>query len=280
MQILALANQKGGCGKTTVAINLASALAKRDERVLLVDLDPQAHATLGLGQADFAGTSIADVFVHGKSIAAVSRPLGDGFHLVPGSLALAEFEEVAGRTIGPERILEQALEEVAPLYDWVLIDCPTRADGILAANAIRAATLVVLVVETGAFALQGAIRARRLFLELARELGRTIEMRVLATLFDPDRAMAREILIGIHGRFGEEMFDTVILTAEELFEATAFGVTVEAFAPNSAPARRFRALAAELSAFAAQRDGGPRQAAGSAAFRGLAVPLPPLSEGL
>ncbi len=253
MHILALANQKGGCGKTTVAINLASALADENERVLLVDLDPQAHATLGLGQADFAGSSIADVFLHGRQLSSVARPLGFGFHLVPGSLDLAEFEELAGRTIRPERLLAEALEDVAPLFDWVLLDCPTRADGVLAANAVRAATLVVLVVETGAFSLQGALRARKLFDDLARAVDRDLEQRVLATLFDPTRPLAREILIGMHARFEAAMFDTVIHVADELRESTAYGVPVSELAPKSAATARFRALARELVRFAEGR---------------------------
>ena len=160
-------------------------------------------------------------------------------------------------TIRPERLLEEALVEVAPLYDHVILDCPTRADGILSANAVRAATLVVLVVETGAFALQGAVRAHRLFQELAEELGREIPQRVLATLFEPSRELAREILIGLHGRFGEEMFDTVIHVADELRESIAFGLPVDEYAPDSAATRQFRALAEELVQIAREQEGAP-----------------------
>jgi len=254
MQTLALANQKGGCGKTTVAINLASALAARGERVLLIDLDPQAHASLGLGQADFADASIADVLCREVSITRVARKLAYGFQLVPGSLRVGEFEEEAARMMGPERVLERALEEVEGMFDWVILDCPTRADGLLAANAIRAASLVVLVVETGAFALQGAVRAQQLFVELARECEREIDLCVLATLFDPTRNLAREILIGMHARFGDAMFDTVIHVSDVAREATAYGMPVDALSPSSLVSRQFAALAAEFCDLDDQRQ--------------------------
>ena len=274
MQTLALANQKGGCGKTTVAINAANALADRGERVLLIDLDPQAHATLGLGQADFAGVSVADVFDGRASLSKVARVVRPGLSLVPGSLALSEFEERAEQMVRPEGTLEAALEDVAPLYDWVVLDCPTRADGVVAANAVRAASLVILVVETGAFALQGALRARELFSALARANDRELELRVLATLFDSSRPLSRELLIGIHARFGGEMFDTVIHVAEELREAIAYGVPVAEFAPDSAATRQFRALADELALWADAREAPP------APFASAAGELPtPISGG-
>ena len=253
MQILALANQKGGCGKTTVAINLASALAARGERVLLIDLDPQAHASLGLGQADFAAASIADVLCEGVPLTKVARSLGFGFQLIPGSLRVGEFEELAARQLGAERVLEQALEDVEGLFDWVILDCPTRADGLLAVNAIRASTLVVLVVETGTFALQGAVRAQQLFVDLAADCDREIDMCVLATLFDPTRTLAREILIGMQARFGEAMFDTVIQVSDVAREATAYGMPVDALAPTSLVTRQFAALANEFCDLKDQR---------------------------
>ena len=151
-------------------------------------------------------------------------------------------------------MLERALEEVAPLFDWVVLDCPTRADGVLAANAVRAASLVVLVVETGAFALQGAVRARHLFAELAREHEREIDLRVVATLFDPARTLAREVLIGMHARFGDAMFDTVIHVSEELREAVAYGVPVAELVPDAVATRQFDALAGELLVLADEAE--------------------------
>lgn len=246
MQVLALANQKGGCGKTTAAIHLAAALAESGERVLLIDLDPQAHATLGLGQTSFEGRGLVDVLLDGRPLDEIARILPFGFHLAPGSLELGEFEEVAARRLYPERTLERALDGMDALWDWVIIDCPARADGILTANAVRAASTVVLVVETGAFALQGAVRASQLFRDLSGELGRELDLRVLATMFEREKPFAHELLIALQSRFGPQLFDEAIHMADELRMAALMGQPAQTFAPKSMAARQFASLATEV----------------------------------
>ena len=171
MKTLALVNQKGGCGKTTTAVNLAGALAggAGSGRVLLVDLDPQAHATMALSTALLPGEiSVADVLMRGAALESSVRPAPGGIALVPATLELGELEEVAQRVVNPERLLKSALQACSQEYDYVLLDCPPRADGVLTANALRAADVVLLVVETGAFALQGALGALSVFEEFAQ----------------------------------------------------------------------------------------------------------------
>ena len=155
LQVLALVNQKGGCGKTTTAVNLAGALV--DERVLLVDLDPQAHATMAVGIAP-EGPTLAEVLLEEAYIeqAIVEGPLG--LHLLPSRARLVEFEEASERLLHAEQRLQHALDAVRDRYDFVVLDCPPRADGVLCANALFACTGALLVVETGAFALQGRCR--------------------------------------------------------------------------------------------------------------------------
>lgn len=246
MQVLALVNQKGGCGKTTTAIHLAGALAARGERVLLVDLDPQAHATMGLGLAPEHEPTLAEVLIDGAPLAGAVAEAAGGIRLVPATARLAEFEEAAERSVRPERLLREGLEAVRRDFDRVLLDCPPRADGVLTANALRAATDAVLVVETGAFALQGAVKALAVLRAVSRSQGHEWRLRVLATLFDRRTRFAREVLVALHARFGSALFDTVIRTSVRLREAPALGVPVQVLDPACRAAADFTALAEEV----------------------------------
>jgi chromosome partitioning protein len=252
---LALVNQKGGCGKTTAAVNLAGALAARGHRVCLVDLDPQAHATMALSVAVEPGErSIADVLLRGVSVREVLRGAPGEIALVPATLELGELEESAVRTLHPERLLAQALSELDTDFDFVLLDCPPRADGVLTANALRACDVAVLVVEISAFALQGAIQALRVFEELAVDMDARFDVRVLGTLFDRRTEMARELLIGTQARFAQRLFDTVIHQSARLREAAASGVPVQVLDPACRAVRDFAALAEEVCALRARRE--------------------------
>ncbi len=255
MKTLALVNQKGGCGKTTAAVNLAGALAARGHRVCLVDLDPQAHATMALSVAVEPGErSIADVLLRGVSLRDALRSAPGEIALVPATLELGELEESAVRTLHPERLLAQALSELDTDFDFVLLDCPPRADGVLTANALRASDVAVLVVEISAFALQGAIQALGVFEELAADMAARFEVRVLGTLFDRRTEMARELLIGTQARFAHRLFDTVIHQSARLREAAASGVPVQVLDPACRAVRDFAALAEEVCALGARHE--------------------------
>lgn len=256
MQTLAFVNQKGGCGKTTTAVHLAGALAKCGDQVLLVDMDPQAHATIALGCAVAPGSqegpaeedlTIADVLLDGVRPQEVVRFAPGGIALLPSGARLAEFEQAAERVLRSEGYLARALAEL-DLFDHVLIDCPPRADGVLTANALRAADTAVLVVETGTFALQGAFRALDVLEELADGMHTTFGLRVVSTLFDRRVRLARDLLIGTQARFGPVMFDTVIHESIRLREAAAFGLPVQELDPHCRATRDFDALAQEVRA--------------------------------
>ncbi len=248
MRVISLVNQKGGCGKTTAAIHLAAALSLAKQRVLVVDLDPQAHASMGLSAQGESGPSIADVLSDRVTTREALRSAPCDLTLLASCQRLAEFEEESARLVGPEQRLRNALAEVAGDFDFALIDCPARADGVLTANALCASTSAFLVIETGAFALQGAVRARALFEEVAGQQGSRFDRRVLGTMFDKRTRFARELLVALHARFGDEMYDTVVRSSVRLREAAACGRPVFEIAPRSAAADDFHALAAEVLA--------------------------------
>ncbi len=283
MHVLAFVNQKGGCGKTTAAVNLAGTLASAragGARVLLVDLDPQGHATLACGRAPGPGGSLLDVLRGSATIPDAWLEAPGDLKLLPAGPELAEFEDDAVRSLEPERRLRDALEPLRGQLDWVLLDCPPRVDGVLTANALAAADTSVLVVETSAFALQGAVRARELLVDSPWEF----DLRVLATLFDPRTRIAREVLVALHARFGPRLFETAIRSHARLREAAARGLPVEVLSPRSRAAADFRALTGEVSALlrpdagpralvpGATPAGGPRRGPASTGRRGSVIP--------
>ena len=247
MRVLPFVNQKGGCGKTTSAVNLAGALAARASRVLVVDLDPQAHATLGLG-VDPEGASAVDVLCDQAPLARAVRPLSEGLWLLPATAGLAEFEDRAARTVRPEHALRAALTYDTTAWDFVIVDCPPRVDGVLSQNALCAATTAILVVETGAFALQGAVRALEVLADSREAHESQFDVRALATMYDGRTRIAKELLIALHARFGRLLFDTAIRTSVRLQEAAAHGRTIQRHSPRSKAAIDFEALADEVVA--------------------------------
>lgn len=246
--VWAFANQKGGCGKTTTAVHLAGALAAAGERVLLIDMDPQAHATMALGRACSPGSSIGDVLMGERRMDDVLQQVSEQVSLAPAAGDLARFENAASSLPDPERALRQALATMQAPFDWVLVDCPPRADGILTANAVVASTTVLLVVETGAFSLQGALKARGLLEDMADALEVPLQMRVVATIFDREMEFAREVLVAMQARFGELLFDTTVRSDRRLREAAGYGTFVQDLAPDSEACDDFRALAEEARA--------------------------------
>jgi chromosome partitioning protein len=257
MRTIAVVNQKGGCAKTTTAINLAGCLAADGARVLVVDLDPQAHATIALGiDPEALLENLYEVLAEEDGVerlADVIVPAGERLHVAPSGIVLSALEQKLAQERAENRTdrLARALTLLPEPYDYVLVDCPPNV-GLLTFNALRAAHEVIVPVEASHFALHGVHKLLETIALLAERLRISPEVRILATLYDGRTRFARETLAEIRTRFGDACFDTVIRSSVKLREAARRGVPVVRMAPTSNGAADHAALAAEVAARAPQ----------------------------
>jgi chromosome partitioning protein len=251
MRTVAIVNQKGGCGKTTVSINLASALADLGKRVLLVDMDSQSHCAVGLAvPEEQIEQSIYDVLIS-KSRAEPMRlteilwQIGERLELAPASIDLSAFEQQMAGIPDRECCLKNVLADVDGEYDFVVVDCPP-AVSLLTFNALRAATDVVVPVETGYFALHGLSKQLETLSILCKRCQQEVSVRVLASMYDIRTKMAREILAELRSHFSERMFKTVVNFNTRIKEAASFGQPISEYDPASKGQQDFRSLAQEV----------------------------------
>ena len=250
MRVFAIANQKGGCGKTTTAINLAAALAECGKSVLLIDLDPQAHSTLGLGvDPEKLEKSLSDVLNEepGKALAIedVIVAVLPRLDLAPSEISLSAFEQRWAGVQGREEILYGKLKPLDPLFDFVLIDCPPNI-GLLTFNAIRAADDVLVPVEPSFFSLHGLKKLSETVGLVEDTFSKPIALRALLTLWDPRTVLARDIWKKLESNFSGKIFNTHIRKNNRLQQAVEAGKPITVFDPDSVGARDYRALAKEL----------------------------------
>jgi len=251
MKTIAVVNQKGGCGKTTVSINLSSALAEAGQKVLLVDMDPQSHCAVGLAvPEEQIEQSIYDVLISRSrnepmKISEILWQISERLELAPASLDLSAFEQQMNGISERERCLKEALHGVRNDYDYVIIDCPP-AVGLLTFNALRAASDVVVPVETGYFALHGLSKQLDTLSVLCKRCSQQVNVKVLASMYDIRTKMAREILAELRGHFGDKMFETIVSFNTKLKEAASFGQPISEYDPASKGRKDFAALADEI----------------------------------
>jgi chromosome partitioning protein len=248
MRRLAVINQKGGCGKTTVAINLSSALARMGRRVLLVDLDPQAHATVGLGvrRDDLEWTTYEVLVDPTVELEQVVVPAAQKLDLVPASTALSSAEqELAGREGREDRLAEKIERLPEGAYDFVIVDCPPSV-GLLTFNALVAAREVLIPIDASYFSLHGLAKLRETIEVIEEELGHRLAVRVLGNNMETRTHFSKEVLDELEKFHGAVLLDTFISHTVRLKEAAARGVSVFDLDRSCKAALQFQALAREL----------------------------------
>lgn len=253
MRTIAIVNQKGGCGKTTTTVNLGGALEADGNRVLIMDLDPQAHATLALGiNPDELDANLYEVLAEpeGESeLAGVLINVSETMDLAPSSIVMSALEQklAAERHDARTERLAVALQKLGPAYDFVLIDCPPNV-GLLTFNALRAAEEVIIPLEASFFAVDGVQRLLETIGLLSDRIGHELDVRILPTLYDGRTRYARQTLADIRELFKDLCFDTVIRQNVKLRETARQGVPIARYAPSANGALDYAAVAIEVEA--------------------------------
>ena len=247
MRIIAVANQKGGCGKTTTSINLTAALAANGKRVLLLDLDPQSHASLGLDidSQNSIYNVISKITPRKLSIDQIIQSIDKKFDLVPSNVLVGTLEQELADEIGREVKLSTILDSLKGRYDYIIIDCPPNL-GFLTINALRAGSEVIIPVETSRFSLQGVDRLLEIIKLVKDRLDHHITSRVLVTMFDSRLRHSFAMLDKIKAQFSDNLIGTIVHLNVKLKESAVMGKSVMDYDKYCRGSKDYYSLAKEL----------------------------------
>jgi chromosome partitioning protein len=252
MRTIAVVNQKGGCGKTTTSINISAFLACAQRRVLLVDMDPQGHATLGLRTPDALPSSktMYEVFSRHAGeqptrLRDVILPVLDNLDVAPADILLSAIPEKLAGLTRRDDILSDALAEVRGDYDYVIVDCPPNV-GLLTFNALKACSEAIVPMDPSFFSLHGIGKMLETFDLLAQKSDHHIEARVLVTLYPGRAAFVKAVVDELHRHLDGHCFETIIRYSIKLAEAASHGVPIVQYCRHCAGFDDYQALVAEV----------------------------------
>ena len=245
--IIAVANQKGGVGKTTTSINLSACLAEAGKRVLLVDIDPQGNASSGLGCHSGEGNTIYDVIL-GDCAAkdAIVKTEFDALCVLPSGIELAGAEIEMVDIENRETLLKRALETVSDEYDYIIIDCPPSLS-LLTVNALTAAQSVLIPIQCEYYALEGVGQLVNTVKLMRKKLNSNLGIAgILLTMLDSRTNLSAQVVAEVRKHFPNEVFETTIPRNVRLSEAPSYAQPIHIYDPRSTGAQAYRALAQEL----------------------------------
>ncbi|MEP6603719.1 MAG: ParA family protein [Spartobacteria bacterium] len=250
MKIIAIANQKGGVGKTTTSVNLGAALAEKGQRILIVDLDPQGNATSAFGMQELEAESLYDALLGGAPVTEKILPTRlPNLFLIPADLDLAGAEIEIARMDNHLTRLATTLSILRKddTFDFVLLDCPPSL-GILMTNALAAADEILTPIQCEYFALEGLVKIVRV-VEQVRNSGANDQVEIngiVMTMFDGRTNLSGQVVAEVRAHFADRVYDAVIPRTVRLSEAPSFGKTILEYDNNGTGARAYRALAQEF----------------------------------
>jgi chromosome partitioning protein len=251
MRTIAVVNQKGGCGKTITSINLSAFLAREQRRVLVVDMDPQGHSTLGLLPAGALPSKTMYEVLRREAgrqptaLREIIRTVRENLDLAPADILLSALPETLGGLVGREDFLAEAVASIEGQYEYVIVDCPPNV-GLLTFNALRACSEAIVPMDPSFFSLHGLGKLLETFDVLEKETGHHMEARVLVTLYSGRSPFVKAVADEMRGHLDGRYFDTVIRYSVKLAEAASHGVPIAQYCKRCVGFDDYQALAAEV----------------------------------
>ncbi len=249
-RIIGVANQKGGVGKTTTAVNLSAALAARGKKVLLIDLDPQGNATSGLGVDKFQQNTVYDLLINDvKAAYCIRKEVAEGLDLIPSTVDLAGAEIEMLDIDRHEFILKRKIRGVADNYDYILIDCPPSLT-LLTVNALTTADSILIPIQCEFYAMEGLTQLMHTIQLVQKKLNPALSVEgVVFTMFDARTNLSQQVVDSVREYLREKVYRTIIPRSVRLAEAPSHGMSILEYDPRSPGAAAYLNLADELMTF-------------------------------